>query len=492
MHKKIDFQKCKSLVLNLFSQEHLDKLRSFFMGRWYPIWVAFSVLLGRLLGLELYFTMFDFVVVSVALLLCDSIRPMIPNLISFIFRIPLEHGPGIPRFSTYYTGTKMIYFAAFSCVFFISLAWFFIRTKPFKGVRFMKIPLIIPNILLSVAFLLSGAFSEGWTVKDLGFGALEAFVFFIVFMILYFGLRKENVGEFCDYFVYICTVTLFILSFQVFELFITNDAVISSAGIIDKRHIFFGWGISNSCASAISVLLPICSLGVMKSRKYSLVYFAILNISFVAMVMTLSRSAVLVGGVCYAACLIICCFFGENKKIYRIIVSSFATLALAVIFVFREKIFSLFSVMIATGLKGNGRLETWTLAIERFKQWPIFGGGFFSYKPDIVTVSTFTPKLAHNTVLQMLASTGAVGLLAYLYYRLCTCIPFFKKVRIESFMLMMSVAILVGESCIDNFILWFSPTFVYNIALIIIFMYNEQQSCSNRIIGDPITPKTTL
>ena len=110
MQERINFQKFKSLILNFLSQERLDKLRSFFMGKWYPVWIAVSVILGRMLGMELYFALIDFTLVSVSLVLCDSIRPVIPNLVSFLYRISLEHSPGVPYYSTYFTGAKMIFF----------------------------------------------------------------------------------------------------------------------------------------------------------------------------------------------------------------------------------------------------------------------------------------------------------------------------------------------------------------------------------------------
>ena len=68
---------------------------------------------------------------------------------------------------------------------------------------------------------------------------------------------------------------------------------------------------------------------------------------------------------------------------------------------------------------------------------------------------------------------GAFGLIAYGVYRIYTVIPFIKKLSIEKVFLFLSIATLLVESLIDNYIFWFAPTFVYNIAIIIAIKYNE-------------------
>jgi hypothetical protein len=68
---------------------------------------------------------------------------------------------------------------------------------------------------------------------------------------------------------------------------------------------------------------------------------------------------------------------------------------------------------------------------------------------------------------------GAFGLIAYGVYRVYTVIPFVKKLSLEKVFLFLSIATLIVESLIDNYIFWFAPTFIYNIAIIIAIKYNE-------------------
>ena len=68
MTKRIDLKGAVAFIRSLASEKNLNMLRSFFMGKWYPVWVAFSVLIGRFTGAEVYFAMLDFALLAVALL----------------------------------------------------------------------------------------------------------------------------------------------------------------------------------------------------------------------------------------------------------------------------------------------------------------------------------------------------------------------------------------------------------------------------------------
>jgi len=76
--------------------------------------------------------------------------------------------------------------------------------------------------------------------------------------------------------------------------------------------------------------------------------------------------------------------------------------------------------------------------------------------------------MAHQTFVQLLASMGIFGLLAYLYYRVMTVVPLIRRPRLDTVMLALSVGVLLAESLLDNFIFYFIPVIYYSIALAII------------------------
>ena len=489
MVKKMNLSRVVELFKNVTSDKNLNILRSFFMGKWYPIWIAFSVLIGRVTCLEVYFAILDLLLVSVALLVCDSIRPVLPNLITFLYRIPLEHSPGDPLYSPYYAETDLTAFWIFTAIFFISLAWFYVRNKVFVGVNPVKAPLFVSLAIFSLSFLSAGMFSGHRSEGDFGFGILEVFVFFVVYLILYYGLRRESMDELTGYFTYICAMCAVVLSLEVLDVFLRVDGAISG-GVIDKDYVNFGWGISNTCGSALSVLTPICILGAMRSKRYSAVYYAIATLAAVATIFTLARASVLVGTVGFVMCMIISCCAGKNKKSCRISAISVVVLTAIVLLIFKEQLSEIFVHYFNKGFSDSGRRSLWKYFLDGFKEAPVFGNGFFYFTRG-PQLSSFTPVLAHNTFVQLLASMGVFGLLAYVFYRVCTLIPFFKHFTIEKFMLGASGGFLVFESLIDNFIFWFNPTFVYNICIVLAIMHCEQfkpksgEACDSVAMQDP-------
>ena len=475
MLKKINLSSASAFFEMITSERHIDKMRSFFMGKWYPLWVAFSVLVGRFTGKEAYFAMIDFTLVAISLLVCNSIRPMLPNLITFLYRVPLIHGPGTPYFSNYYATEPVVkVVAVFAVLFVAALVYFYIKNKSFKGVNFIKMPLFVPLILLSIAFFTAGIFSGNRVKEDFGFAALQVLVFFVVYLILYFGLRNERAEELTDYFVYIAAMCAVVLSVEVFEFYVRHILSNPTGGYFNVS-VRFGWGISNTGGNVLSVLPPLCLLGVMRSKKLlnAIMYYGIALLALLATVLTMSRSAILVGCVGFGAAMIVSAVAGKQKWLCRLAILGAAMVAILGFLVFKDKVMTLVDRVLTNGFDDNGRYRIWKIAFWHFRDNPLFGNGHFSLNVG-VQHSSFTPRLAHNTIMQILSAMGIFGLVSYLVYRAATLIPFFKHFTSAKLMLLISCVILVGESLLDNFIFWFNPLFVYYICIVIAILHCEQ------------------
>ena len=472
MLKRIDLSKAAAFFKNVTLEKHLNMMRSFFMGKWYPIWIAFSVLIGRVTCLEVYFAMIDIVLASIALLVCDSLRPVLPNLITFLYRIPIEHSPGYPTYSTYYSELNLGAFWALFAMFFAVLVYFYIKNKIFAEINLLKTPLMVSLSVFSLSLLTAGMFSGRRAKEDLGFTLLEVFVFFVVYLILYYGLRHEKVDELLDYFTYICAMCVIVLSLEVLDVFLRIDGAFVD-GVVYKSSINFGWGISNSAGNALVVLIPICILGAMRSERYSVAYFAVATLALISTFFTLARNSALIGIIGFVICALFSCFGGKNKRICRICAVVVAFVALLVCILIRKSLMQVFSHYLINGFDNNGRYYLWDIGLGYFKENPIFGNGFF-YVTEGPKLSEFTPSLVHNTFIQLLVATGVFGFAAYIFYRVCSMIPFIKKFTAEKFMLLACGGFMVVASLIDNFIFWFNPTFVYNICIVLAIMHCEQ------------------
>ena len=94
---------------------------------------------------------------------------------------------------------------------------------------------------------------------------------------------------------------------------------------------------------------------------------------------------------------------------------------------------------------------------------------------DVYESATFVPTMSHNTLFQLLSSMGAVGTLAYGYYRAMTLAPFIKKFSFDKAMLALPILLTLGASLLDNFIFYFYTAFLYIILLAIAFRMKKNE-----------------
>ena len=207
-------------------------------------------------------------------------------------------------------------------------------------------------------------------------------------------------------------------------------------------------------------------------------YFVLATLTFFGAVLTLSRNAILFGGAAYAACVLICCFKGNNKKLFRIVAAVGLVLAMLAAVLMWDKITLVLKDLFDRGLSDNGRFKLWAMGIENFLKAPLFGNGYYSLEvtENVVITTHFLPKMAHNTIVQILSSMGVAGICAYGFYRYKTLIPFLKRPTAAKTVLLISVLVLLGGSLLDNFIFRFYNIFHYSAALAIAFrLYEDEQ-----------------
>ena len=452
-----------------------EMLCTYFKGIWYPVTVAVLVLVGHLFSVEFFLAALNVFLITLALLVCDSARPCIIFVLSFVYTVSVKHAPGVPTFSDYYfTSWRLVGVIILGAMLLAGVVYFILKNRIFAGIDIRKTPLLIPLLVLSAAFALNGAFSSDWSLSDLVFGVAEAAVYTLIYLFFLFGLKKERAGELCKYFTYVSAVVAVILIVEVAALYISGGVIVD--GSADKNKILFGWGIWNTAGVALAALIPMCFLGAMRGG-HSWAYFMIAVLDMLAVVLTLSRNSILFGALAFAVCAVALCFVGRYKRIYRFVVAAGVVLVLCVGALAWDKISTLVSDLIERGFSDNGRYTLWQTGIDNFLASPVFGIGFFGFVSDTFIAADFLPNMAHQTFVQILSAMGAVGMCAYLYYRVATLLPFVKRPCAEKLMLLGSVLVMLGESLLDNFIFYFLPVLHYTVAIVIaVMLYNEQRT----------------
>ncbi|MBI3671752.1 O-antigen ligase family protein, partial [Candidatus Azambacteria bacterium] len=169
------------------------------------------------------------------------------------------------------------------------------------------------------------------------------------------------------------------------------------------------------------------------SGKLNYIYLLPIAFNFLGFLLAETRGAYLglIGGFSLAVFLYI--FFGENRKVKKLFIAGFCAVVflLALAFAFPENkiikntpILDRISSIAESGGSVSTRLIGWQAALKGFADHPILGVGpenfnivFNKYvTPEYYLYATTEPYFdrAHNSYLDVLATEGALGILAYL------------------------------------------------------------------------------
>ncbi len=463
----------------------LDNIQAFYMGNIYPAVICALVLVGAVTGLEYYFNFLVTGLLVGALVTSRSVRPIIVVLCTYIFQISLEHSfvkitdQGIHASNYYFSGWRLPVSIVLAIMILASLTYFFVKNKIYKRFSRKDTPLFLPALAFAAALVLNGAFSSEWTLSGLFLGAVHAFVFSFLFFFIYHGFAEdETTEELMKYMAYISMLIALVLIGEMCDLYLTSDEIFRDGSIV-KDRVFLGWGIWNLVGVCISMLIPMIFYGAM-NNKYPWLYFAVATLTLFAAILTMSRNALIFASLSYGACAIIGCFKGKNKLGFRIITSVGILGIIAAIIILLPKIKAVLGDYFERGFDNNGRFELWSQGFDNFLSAPIFGDGFYGYGEYPLAHGPL-PKMAHNTIIELLSATGIVGILTYLWYRIKSLMPLFYRPSLMKTMAALSIAVILGGSLLDNFVFNVYPMFYYTVLLALIHRSAREENITNSI-----------
>jgi len=432
-----------------------ESLCDFYMSNYYPPLVCALVLFGSLTGLEMYSNFLVTALFVGAFFISNSTKPVIISLCTYIFQLSTKNSPSLINNSDYlYTGWRLFALVGSIVAIFVGAFYFFFKNKLYRRMKIHWGGILLPIIIFCAALLMNGAFSREWEPMSLLFALVQTVVYGFIFFLFFYGLR-ESTEELMPYLAYISMLMAGVIIIQLVALFLTGEVFVD--GAINKEAVVLGWGIWNLVGASLAMLIPVLFYGVMTSR-HSWLYFAVATLTWLFSVLTMSRNALIFASLAYGACCIIACFFGNYRRAYRIItVIGVALIALGAIILW-DKIEALLGDYFARGFDSNGRFELWTIAIKNFLDCPVFGRGFSGFEKVYgLEGGAFQhmgpmPTMAHNTPLELLSATGAVGTLAYGYYRITSLLPAIRRPSLIKTMLTLSILVTLLGSLLDNFV----------------------------------------
>ena len=463
-------------ALTTDSQKKRGILQKFFEGKFYPFLVAAIVLTGHITGYEAYLCCSLLILASISLLVCDSIKPFLPFLLTFVYQINKKHTPGHPTWSNYYLQYEVLIPVLICFLFFVVCIVKYFKNHVYPKLSIKKSPLMISIILLSLAFILNGAFSSKWNLASLLYGSAQVLVYFFLFYLIFYGLEKENKDELINHITYLTALVALVLIGEMIFLFSTYENLITQwGGHLNHGEVLLGWGVSTPIGFSFSILIPVLMRGTIKS-KFSIVYFLIATFCLIFAFLTLSRNAMFFSTLAFGISLVII-LITSKKRFLLAFLAIILTACFWYIFAnYSEKLRDIFYFSFEYfGFSSNSRKRLWDRSIQMFRENLIFGSGFFGYDEEIsYTAATFLPDMAHGTIFQLLGSMGLLGIISYAIYRIRSFAPFVRKITVDKILLLGAILVTICMSLLDNYMFYFSTIFYYTTILAVAFRIREE------------------
>lgn len=413
-----------------------------------------------------------FILIGLYLSLCGKdYLPMIPIVICCYIAPSVGNNPGRNENSIFFPQNGGIYLLCLAGIFLLSVILRLCLDSEFGIKAFLrcKRKLLPGMLILGGGYLLCGAFSGHYFDRGIS-NLLFAFIQFVAVFVMYFvftGAVKWNEAP-KDYLAWTGLCVGFVLLCQLLNIYISHDVIVD--GIIQRKRIYSGWGNCNNISSLLAMMIPFAFWQACKCKR-SWIYHLCALAFLLGVFLACSRAAIIVA----SAVFILSYGIAVYKEIHAKHSLWGHIIAIIVIFtliaLFREELLRLFRVLINRGLDPSNRIEIYIEGLKQFARYPLFGGSFYAvdYTPhdysSIDAFSSFFPPRWHNTVVQLLASGGIVGIAAYGFHRYQTMKLFIKQPTLGKGLIALSILVLLGTSLLDCHFFNVGPTLFYSMAL---------------------------
>jgi len=443
-----------------------QKINGFLTTPLYIGMIMLLTLLSNLFGIELWvYSIF----VLICLYLCiygDNLLPLLPILIACYIAPSKQNNPGKNPDSVFLTGAGSLWLICLASLAAVALIYRVIRDrKKFFRLRRKLLPSLL---LLAATYFTAGIGSNGYTENagsSLVFAAANAGALLLPYLLLsdsFAGSERK------DYLAWTGFGIGCVLLGQIAFIFLTGSVI--QGGAIERNAIYTGWGMYNNIGALLAMMIPF-PFYLATTYRRGWLGTLVSSVFLIGVLFTCSRASILCGCGIYFACVVLTLYYTPNSRANTLALMLFMGILCGLLLVFSRPLLSLFEPLLDKGLDPSNRDTIYADGLRLFSKYPIFGGSFFSteYTPwgwsTVKEFTQFLPPRWHNTFVQMLASCGIVGLLAYLIHRLQTVLFLLRYRTPEKIFTYASLLVLLACSLFDCHFFNLGPTLFYSAAL---------------------------
>lgn len=412
------------------------------------------------------------------LIFCDDFTPLMPLFLLCYVTASTKNNPGQSEGGLFY-GSSGRFIVGLAVIAVIALITRITLDRDIGWKRlFSKRRSLIGGMLsLGGAYLLSGIGSKyylEYAARNVFFAFIQLASVFLLYFVFSATVKWDRFDF--DYFAWAGLVPGFVVLFELVWIYITRDVILD--GSIDRSMIYAGWGIHNNIGAMIATSIPFAFYFACRKRRNS-VYLILALILLVGVVFSCSRSSMVFAALVTLVSYIYTLKKTENKREFVLTSALLGALFIALLAVFADKVIEIFKSVpsIADVIDGvvvfndSGRLDMYREGVDTFLRNPVIGQGFYCHDYDLFDFSivekfsSFFPPRWHNTVIQLLASSGVVGLAAYSYHRYQTVRLFVRRRTPGNAYIALYILTLLTMSLLDCHFFNVGPVLFYSMAL---------------------------
>ena len=449
----------------------IASINRFTESPWFVGLVCLMTAICNVFGAELYFYPLMILFGIYIALFGRDFLPCMSIVICCYIAPSVLNNPGRNENSIFYPENGGIVLVVCFVLFVIATVIRLITDKELGGKGFFlrKRKLALGMVVLGCAYLLAGAFSGRYFEN--GFHnpmfALIQFVSIFAFYWFFCGTVKwEQVNP--GYFAWVGLGVGLTVCAEIIGIFVTEQVIVNSK--IQTGLIASGWGNANNIGCMVAMMIPF-TIGIARRTGKTWLFCTLGIVMLLITCLTCSRTAIGVGVIIYILSMIPSLRDKSQRKQVLIFNALAFLLVIALFFVFKGYLARLFTELRSRGLNPRMREIIYPEGLRTFLKNPIFGEGFYPGTDKIYEWSSldrlkaFLPARWHNTVIQLLASCGIVGILAYSFHRFQTLRLFWQKRKTPILYVGFSLMALLLMSLLDCHFFNIGPTLFYSMAL---------------------------
>lgn len=452
----------------------VQQINEFMRGPWYVLLIALLAAVSGVFGLELVvYTVFILVGVFLCLLGTDLL-PLMPIVICCYIAPSFANNPGRNPESIFYLHHGGAYLIALASVFALCLIWRLCMDREIGGKQFLthKRSLTVGMVILGVAYMLGGLGMANYPVfagKNILFGFIQFAAIFVMYFLFSGAVKWEKAPK--DYFAWIGLGIGFAVLLQLAENYLSGRIFMEGGNTIDRELMATGWGMHNNIGGMMAMMMPF-PFYLAAKRKNSWIFTLLATLLLLGTIVSLSRTSMLIAAVEYVVCSVLL-LRNKEKRRENLIVYLAAAVGVAVFSIVAfDKLLDVFALFLEELNAISKRDLLLVNGMKQFFKFPVFGGTFYpqgDYVPwdwaELEAFSSFFPPRWHNTLVQIAASCGVVGLAAYLFHRVQTVRLLVKDRSPEKLYIAFYVAALLAAGLLDNHFFNVGPVLMYSMML---------------------------